>query len=219
MNEAATECRGKAPQCPTELPANILQAAEALAEAYLKSPIRPRLSSDVLRHWDKLVEDWADSDLPLFVRKQSADIGAILPHGQTGRSLAPCDNSPAHWAVMTAHLRGTDITLDVVRAAIDRHEIPVTMAMSKAEILESTMKGVLARCRAVNAGHYGWKVDHIDEVGLKQRLRIEEVSIDLLKSHFKLLMKPSNIVLVPSKLKGLGDMSGFLTLLRKERTP
>lgn len=217
MNNAVTDRSEKVPRCPNELPPDLLRATEALAKAYLQSNIRPRLEVDVLRHWDKLIEEWADSDLPLFVRKQRGEIGAILIHSVTNRSLAPCDNSPAHWAVITAHLRGACITLDDVRDALERNEIPVTMAMSKADIEASQMKGILARCRAVNAGRYGWKVDHIDEVGLKRGKKIQEIPIDPLKHHFKLLMKPSNMVLVPSKLKGLGDMPGFLALLKEEQ--
>ncbi|MDB6031972.1 MAG: hypothetical protein JWM16_2310 [Verrucomicrobiales bacterium] len=204
------------PRCPKELPANILAAVEVLAKSYLQSFIRPKLTVDVLNHWDSLVDCWADSDLPLFIRKQSLDIGMILNHAESSRKLAPCDNSPAHWAVITAFARGTQVTLQDIRTAIDAHEIPVTMAMSNAEIQSSAMKGVLAKCRGVNAGEYGWKVDHIQEIGLRQRRRVQELPIENLKHHFKLLMKPSNMVLVPSQLKGLGDLPGFLHLIAEE---
>jgi hypothetical protein len=207
------------PVCPKQLPDDILKAAQNLAAAYWNSPIRPQLSDEVIKHWDTLIDAWADDEtLPLFIRKQSADIGSILQHGTSLRSLAPCDNSPAHWAMITAFSKGTRIGLADIKATVAKHGIPVTMAMSKADIAASAMKGVLAKIKGTNASDYGWKVDHIDEVGLKQRRRIQEMAISDLKSHFKRLMKPSNIVLVPSALKGLGDMPAFIRYI-KQSTP
>lgn len=203
------------PICPKELPENILQAAQRLAAAYWDSPIRPKLSEDVIQHWDSLIDAWADDvTLPLFIRKQSADIGSILQHGASLRPLAPCDNSPAHWVVITAFSTGRRFSLAEIKAAIEKHAIPVTMAMSKADIVASAMKGVLAKTKGFNASDYGWKVDHVDDVGLKQRLRIQEMPIGDLKDHFKRMMKPSNIVLVPSVLKGLGDMPAFIRYIK-----
>lgn len=202
--------------CPALLPPEIENAARALARAYVESEIRPRLVADVLSHWDDLIDEWAESDLPLFVRKQRNDIGKLLEHEATGRQLAPCDNSPAHWAIVTAFDEGCRYTLKNVKQALDRHEIPVTMAMSNEEIVKAKMKGVLAKMKMTNAGTYGWKVDHIYEIGLKQRGRIEELQMGGIKDHFKALMKPSNIVLVPKVLKGLGDMPAFLDVIKRE---
>lgn len=62
-------------RCPKSLPDEIGNAATALAQAYLASTIRPRLSRKVLLHWDRLIDEWSETeDLPLFIRKQSADI-------------------------------------------------------------------------------------------------------------------------------------------------
>lgn len=86
------------------------------------------------------------------------------------------------------------------------------MVMNPTEIAESTMKGVCAK--QSNAAKLGWKVDHVTEVGLKKALRIQDIPLSELKSHFCRLMKPSNIVLVPSSLKGLGDMLAFLAAIK-----
>jgi hypothetical protein len=201
-------------KCPNRLPKEIDEAASRLAQAYAASNIRPRLTVDVVRHWDQLIDDWTECDeLPLFIRKQSVNIGDLLRHRASGRALAPCDNSPAHWAVIKAFERGLTFTLSDVRIEVQRHGVPVTMVMNKKEIAESAMKGVLAK--QANASKLGWKVDHIVDVGLSQRARIEDIAISDLKDHFRRLMKPSNIVLVPSALKGLGDMSVFIELLKK----
>lgn len=201
------------PKCPVPLPPEISRAAEALAVAYATSPMRPRLDPDVISHWDALIDAWADrEDLPLLVRKQAADIGDLLGHRESGRLLAPCDNSPAHWVVVNAFASGAAFTMRDVEVAIADHRVPVTMAMNLAEIAAARMKGVLAK--QPSAYKKGWKVDHIDEVGLGQKLRVEDIPLTDLKSHFRRLMKPSNIVLVPSVLKGLGDMPAFIEAIK-----
>lgn len=207
------------PTCPAQLPPEICQAADALALAYANSPMRPRLTREVTAHWDDLIDAWSNrEDLPLLVRKQAADIGEILQHHGTGRALAPCDNSPAHWVVVNAFASGVAFTIRDVELALANHRIPVTMAMNLQEIAAAAMKGVLAK--QPSAYKKGWKVDHIDDVGLGQKLRVEEIPLADLKSHFCRLMKPSNIVLVPSVLKGLGDMPAFLEAVKRaDRSP
>jgi hypothetical protein len=168
----------------------------------------------VIQHWDTLIEEWSEAqDLPLFVRKQNANIGDLLQHKASGRALAPCDNSPAHWSIITAFNRGTAFTINDVRQEIKKHGVPVCMVMTPAEVAESVMKGVGAKQN--NASKLGWKVDHIDSVGLNQRRKIEDIDLFDLKNHFCRLMKPSNIVLVPSALKGLGDLPAFLDIIRR----
>lgn len=201
------------PKCPKILPDEIVRAAEALAEAYARSPIRPRMTKEIVGYWDSLIEEWANTEsLPLFIRKQRADIGDLLIHRESGRLLAPCDNSPAHWVIVTAFEKGVDFTLSDIKNAITSHAIPVTMAMNKSEIAAAKMKGVLARQPSANKN--GWKLDHIDDVGLLHRLKIQETPLKDLKAHFLRLMKPSNMVLVPSLLKGLGDMPAFIRIVK-----
>lgn len=201
--------------CPKPLPRDLTEAASQLAKAYLDSPIRPNLAPEVVRHWDALISAWSESkEMPLLIRKQGADIGDLLIHRNTGRLLAPCDNSPAHWVISKAFTKGTKFKLKDVKNAITRHEIPVTMAMSNKDIEASRMKGVLAKMKEINVSKLKWKVDHIDEVGLKQRLLIQEMEIGDLKAHFVRLMSPSNVILVPSVLKGLGDLPIFIEEIR-----
>jgi hypothetical protein len=114
--------------------------------------------------------------------------------------------------VVTAFALGTAFTMKDVEAAIANHAIPVTMAMSNEEIANAKMKGVLAK--QPSAYKKGWKVDHIDDVGLGHNQRVEDIAMADLKSHFCRLMKPSNIVLVPKVLKGLGDMPAFIAAIK-----
>jgi hypothetical protein len=202
------------PKCPVPLPPEISSAAEALAVAYANSPMRPRLAVEVTAHWDALIDAWAErEDLPLLIRKQAADIGELLRHRESGRLLAPCDNSPAHWVIVNAFASGAAFRMRDVELALTNHSVPVTMAMNLQEIAAATMKGVLAK--QPSAYKKGWKVDHLDDVGLGQKLRVEDIPLADLKGHFCRLMKPSNIVLVPSVLKGLGDMPAFIAAIKR----
>lgn len=104
------------------------------------------------------------------------------------------------------------MTIKDIRSEISNHKVPVCMVMNLLEIAESRMKGVCAK--QLNATKLGWKVDHVTDVGLKKAKKIEDIPLADLQAHFCRLMKPSNIVLVPSTLKGLGDMPAFLTAIR-----
>ncbi len=200
------------PTCPGEMPPDILAAAEALSVAYAQSPMRPRLDQAVLRHWDDLINAWSeDASLPMFIRKQRANRGRPVKHLATERLLVPCDNSPAHWAVVTAFDAGIAIDLDGIRQTYQN--VPVAMALSAKEGQTAQFRAVLGRRHCVNT--YGWKLDHVEEVGLNARARIEGMDIEALKRHFRLLMKPSNIVLVPAALKGLGDLPTFLDTIKR----
>jgi hypothetical protein len=201
------------PICPEVLPSEIVRAAEALSYAYAKSSLRPRLAPGIVRHWDKLIESWSeDASLPLFIRKQNTNRGSALRHS-SGRILVPCDNSPAHWAVVTAFDKGESVTLDDIRQNYSR--IPAAMIFKATEAQSAQFKAVLTA--GGNVCSHGWKLDHIENVGTKTRGAIEQLSIDALKRHFCLLMKPSNTVLVPMSLKGLGDLPSFLEIVK--RTP
>ena len=200
------------PTCPNEMPPEIMKAAEALALAYTKSQLRPRLEQPVLRHWDKLIDDWSDDEsLPLFIRKQRANRGSLVKHLGRGRVLVPCDNSPAHWAVASAFSEGLVVTLNTIR--VTYHEIPAAMILTAVESKTAQFKATLLRKHNVNA--YGWKLDHIQDVGLNSRAAIERMEMESLKQHFRLLMKPSNIILVPMALKGLGDLPMFLSIVKR----
>jgi hypothetical protein len=89
------------------------------------------------------------------------------------------------------------------------------MILTKAEAQVAQFKAVLS---SANVGSYGWKLDHIEDVGLKTRGSIETMSIEALKRHFCLLMKPSNMILVPTALKGLGDLPSFLSIIKMTST-
>src|SRR5690242_13538995 len=199
------------PNCPDQMPPEILRAAEALSVAYAQSQLRPRLALPVLQHWDKLIDDWSeDMRLPLFIRKHSGNRGSSVIHLSTGRVLVPCDNSPAHWAMATAFSKGVSITMDILRGV--HRQIPAAMILKATESKTAQFKASLGK---YNVSIYGWRLDHIEDVGLNTRTEIDSMNMETLKNHFHLLMKPSNIVLVPTALKGLGDLPMFLSTLKR----
>src|SRR4029077_1898749 len=56
------------PSCPTEFK-EMSVGLQALGHAWAHSEHRPRIDARVLRHWDSLLKAWAESDLPIVVRK------------------------------------------------------------------------------------------------------------------------------------------------------
>ena len=50
---------------------------------------------------------------------------------------------------------------------------------------------------------------------LQSVAKIENMPIDSLKRHFRQLMKPSNMILIPTALKGLGDLPSFLSIIKR----
>src|SRR5687767_15011479 len=107
------------PAAPQETPRSIRDGISAAARAWFKDPVRPRVSPEVLARWDELLTGWADAhDLPLLIRKARDNRGHALVHAETGRTLVPTDNSPAHWSVALA-LCGACPSLDEVREMLE----------------------------------------------------------------------------------------------------
>ena len=83
--------------CPEVLPTDLTWLIESFGQAWAASPSRPQLSAHVVAQWFDLLAEWAAADdLPIFVRKHSNYRGSVVSQ-TSGRSLVPCDNSPAHW--------------------------------------------------------------------------------------------------------------------------
>lgn len=188
--------------CPDPLPPDLTSLACALATAWINSPHRPLISREALDHWSALIEEWVETeDMPLFVRKHRRDRGHLVPHC-SGRNLVPCDNSAAHWAYALA-LCGLCPSLVRIRAWLEADQIPLAMALSQSESSQAHYKSA-AQPASLNG--LGWKICHIDSVGIRLRGRISDLPIDDLKKHFRRYMSPSNMFLVPKAWGGLGEM-------------
>lgn len=188
-------------QCPLHLPPELDTAVRQLAAAWAASPLRPRVRRSVERYWSDLVKAWADDPaMPLFVRKGSGSRGLMLTHA-SGRRLIPSDNSPAVWA-FTLALQGQRPAIEQVRAAIEAREIPVAFTRLRAY-------GELNKA--------GWKLAHVQKLGLKVRGPLEGLPWTALREHFCKFLSPANMFVVPKAWAGLGEVPEVIEAIQSER--
>src|SRR6185437_11873946 len=120
---------------------------------------------------------WAsDVTLPLLIRKQGKGRGEsrVL---RNSRELVQTDNSPAQWAFCQAR-DGKKPSIHEVRQMMEEKRIPCSFVK-------------LQSC-GIALNQEGWKLCHIDAVGLKTRTAIEDLPVEKLQTHFSLLMNPRN---------------------------
>jgi hypothetical protein len=196
--------------CPGDLPLNLRHYAMNLASAWVDSPLRPRVSQKMDERWSRLIEKWiADKEIPLFIRK-STQRGYRLKHC-SGRYIVPCDNSVAHWVYAQA-LSGNCPTLAQIRKMLDKDEIPVAMVFLKEEIKIAKHK---CTKQPANLNGFGWKICHIDPVGIGYKGDRTKLPIEDIHNHFRKYMSPNNIFLVPKVWSGLGEMPEMVDAARK----
>jgi hypothetical protein len=156
--------------------------------------------------WDAVVNEWAESDLPLIVRRGGHSEMCMRIIHRDGRLLAPADNSPAHWIVMQC-FSNVAASLSHVHSEIEN--IPMTMRMSKEEADACDFKKRLDDLE--HPGRAGWYLAHIESVGLGRIGALEEAPIDRLKDHFRKLMRPSNMLLIAKTVSGLAEIDTFIS--------
>ena len=194
------------PPAPTMLPPNMTELIVRLAELWAQNPERPRPSSQVCEHWDRLIAAWADDvTLPLYIRKVANNRGSVVVH-ISGRHLVPTDNSPAQWAFALAIL-GEMPSLEDIRRMIEEDRIPVAMIFKSIERITAKYRCTLGT--VVNPNSAGWKVAHIKDVGFGNRKDLVELESNILLDHFRKLMMPGNMFVVPTKYSGLGELPEF----------
>jgi hypothetical protein len=197
-----------------ELPKEQKDVIAELGKLWAENPERPRPERDVRKRWEKLVEDWAETDsLPLYVRKARGNRGRIIPH-DTGRSLVPTDNSPATWAFVLACTDKTP-TLKEIRDMVDGDRIPIAFTLPKAEQSEEGYKYTLTDLRKDYPNSARWKFAHIEPVRLMRRGALAKLDISELENHFKKLMTPSNMFLVLKEYSGLAELPEFREQIKR----
>lgn len=148
--------------------------------------------------------------MPLAIRKSESSRGAVVLH-QSGRELICADNSPAQWAFAQA-FAGKSYTLSDVERILGRDELPFAFAIKGKEKSELTYRRSLG---SGGVNRRGWKLCHIDGVGLRSRIPLAEMAIESLKAHFVRLMSPGNHFLVPKIWGGLGEVPEFIAAIRE----
>jgi hypothetical protein len=181
-----------------------------LGAAWAADSERPRIATDVLAHWDNLIVAWMDSDLPLAFRKSNGVRGEVVFH-RSGRKLVCADNSPAQWAFRRAYAGHTYGIADIEHM-LGRDEIPFAFAHKSTEKPKRTYHRALG---SDGVNKQGWKLCHIDDVGLGSPTPLAETPIDDLKAHFRRLMSPVNHFLIPLVWAGLGEVPEVVAAMRE----
>jgi len=196
------------PIAPDLLPEGMNNRVEELARIWSQSASRPTPSSRVVQHWNQLIENWVnDAGLPLLVRKFDNNRGSVLQH-ESGRFIVPVDNSPAPWALSRA-VAEEEPTLEEIRNAFAADAIPVAMAMSGPERASARYRCNLTSMGLGSPNGAGWKVCHIKRVGLAGTIPIGALPEPQLREHFRRLMAPGNMFVIPKKYSGLGELPEF----------
>jgi hypothetical protein len=181
-----------------------------LGELWAQASERPRVANSVKAAWDDLIKAWIKSDLPLVVRKGGGVRGEELQH-TTGRRLIVSDNSPAQWA-FTRAFEGEVYDVDRIRDLLNHDQIPFTFATKNSE--KHRMKYTRTLTGRDNVNKRGWKLCHIEGVGLSTKTPLEMVNLEDLCAHFRRLLAPSNQFLVPLRWSGLGEVPEFVAAMR-----
>lgn len=193
------------PKCASG-PSAIAAGLRDLGKAWAKSAERPRIAPEIARKWDSGIRQWANSDLPLVIRKSGGIRGSSIMH-TSGRELIVADNSPAQWAFTQAYANrapGLQDFRDMLAADL----IPFTFATRSAEKAQMKYRRLLGKD---NINRFGWKLCHIKSVGLSTKVPLPQIPIDDLRKHFVLLMSVSNQFVVPLEWSGLGEVAEFIS--------
>ena len=200
------------PVAPNIAPASLRDGITAAAKAWFADPDRPRLDEAVLERWSQLLDEWCEApDLPLLIRKARDNRGHLIAHN-SGRSYVPADNSPAHWSTALAHA-GMCPSIDEVREMFLNDKIPVAMVIKSAERVASKYR--CTRQAVPGPNQLGWKVAHINEVGLGYTQSIDSLPWNVIAAHFKRFLDPANMFLVPKAYGGVAETPEFLEAFRR----
>lgn len=200
--------------CPKVLPLDLTDLIHSFGQTWANSPSRPRPPDEVIAHWTKLLNDWVDdNDLPLFVRKHSNNRGSVVSHS-SGRLLVPCDNSPAHWAYVMAS-NGKCPALQDIKTFLENDKIPVAMIQKAVE--RPTAKYHCTLTNEFNVNKYGWKLAHVQGVGLNTRTHISVLPLERLTGQFRSLMAPENMFVVPLVWAGIAEIKTVIQAVASTR--
>ncbi|MGB8260630.1 MAG: hypothetical protein WCE75_09780 [Terracidiphilus sp.] len=199
----------------TELPQStqsqeISETIREVGRQWAASSTRPRIPPDVRLHWDSLIDEWAESDLSLIIRKSGGVRGEEIRHPQRQRIII-ADNSPATW-FFTQAFRGELYTLATIKSLLKQDIIPFAFEVKSSEKARMKYKRTLKTAESL--GKQGWKLCHIYPVGLNNRQPIGEIDISEIEQKFRLLLKPSNQFLVPLKWAGMGELPEVIDEVR-----
>lgn len=177
-----------------------------LGKLWKMSDSNPRINADVLFKWEKLIHDWKnDKSLPLIIRKQNGIRGSEISH-RSKRKIVIADNSFPQWVYYNI-LNGNTYSIKEIKDLLRKDEIPMSFAIKKIEKEKIKYKRTVGNY-CINKK--GWKLCHIEPVGLKTKIAIEEIDIHELENHFIKLANPRNMFLLPLEIGALGEIPEFI---------
>ena len=202
---------GSFPPCGVQVAPRMRDALRELGAQWGCDSARPSLKPRIATEWDRLISAWiADPSMPLLIRKFRENRGQrIVSAG--GRALIPTDNSPAQWAFAVAfagHCPGVSEIHDLLNSA----NLPVAMMFGAKEKTSAVYRG--ARNQCVGTSDAGWKLAHVEAVGLGGRGPLIAYDSHDLERHFRLFMSPSNMFVVPARWAGLAEVDDFVSGFR-----
>lgn len=194
-------------EAPSVAPLSIREGLVTAAAAWFEDSSRPQLSLEIVDRWEHLLAEWIVSpDLPLIVRKARNNRGHLLTHS-SGRSVIPADNSPAHWSITLA-FAGCCPSLSDVREMLASDTLPMAMVFKAEEKIGAKYRCTRQAVRGPNA--LGWKVAHIDDVGLGYTGDVLTTPLAALTGHMHRFLSPRNMFLVPKEYAGVAETPEFL---------
>ena len=197
----------------SQVPDEISELLRELGKQWALAASRPHLDRQAKQHWDELIQEWADSDMPLIIRKSEKGMGrgCLITHS-SGRRLVLADNSPAQWAFSRAY-NNHNYSLAEIQKLLEEDLIPFTMVVGDDEKKTAFYKCSLSVVDNVNRN--GWKLCHSHPIGLNAKVKAEHLPIHILKQHFTSFLAPSNHFLVPKVLGGMGEIAEIIEEVRK----
>lgn len=199
------------PACPDPIPPEMDELLLRLAQMWRDAPSRPRVALSVCAAWDGLLLQWQQSDLPLLIRQVRKEMarGEALSH-VSGRTIIPTDNTTANW-VLSQALEGLCPTISDIALKFAQRSMPVAMMFKgKAESDRAWQKGTR---EGVLLNALGWKVCHIEPVGLGRGDLLQR-PLSELQDHFFKFLSPTNMFVVPKALGGMGELPHFVSAMR-----
>lgn len=177
-----------------------------LGRIWKSSDSNPTINEDIKLQWEKLIYEWEnDKNLPLVVRKGSGIRGSEIVHN-TGRKIIITDNSFSQW-IYSNVLDEITYSLNDIKNMLQNDEIPMSFAIKKEERSKVKYKKTLGK---YSINDRGWKLCHIEYVGLKTKTPISSININELENHFIKLANPKNMFILPLEIGNLGEIQEFI---------
>ncbi len=104
-----------------------------------------------------------------------------------------------------------------MKKMIENYEIPIAFAPNSDERDFFKNRRSALRNNEYNLNLKGWKLAHIEPIGLKKRQPLNERDIEDLKQHFIKFLDPSNMFLIPKNWSGIAEAEEIVEVFRANR--